>query len=82
MVYISSLHSYISNELVSSNVKYNHFLSSRLSLSVLELRQIMPVWLADYTAGKELHLAPKMLFYKQRVPYFFLHDNSSAQYTD
>jgi len=42
----------------------------------------MPVWLADYTAGKELHLAPKMLFYKQRVPHFFLHDNSSAQYTD
>ena len=78
MVYISSLHSYISNELVSSNVKYNHFLSSRLSLSVLELHQIMPIWLADYTAGKELHLAPKMLFYKQRVPHFFLHDNSSA----
>ena len=43
MVYISSLHSYISNWLVSSNVKYNHFLSSRLSLSVLELHQIMPI---------------------------------------
>jgi len=33
---------------------------------------------AAYTAGKELHLAPKMLFYIQRVPHFFLNDNYSA----